>query len=258
MPTAEFTPTVTPYPLTLTEKGAPMALVPAGKFKMGSDAYDNEKPVHTVDLDVFYIDKHEVTNILYSACVQVGACQPPKNNASYIHDSYYGNSEFDQYPVIYVDWNMANTYCTWRGQETGGRTHLPTEAEWEKAARGADGRTYPWGEEIDPTRANYNNNVGDTTAVGSYESDKSPYGVYDMAGNAWEWVADWYDANYYATLGENNANPQGPLQSGIYSYKVLRGGAWFIYINDLRTARRGWHDLAFISNFIGFRCSRSP
>ena len=154
-------------------------------------AFMDEEPIHKVVLDAFSIDKTEVTNALYKDCEDQGVCDPPQDINSNSQASYYGNPAFDDYPVIYVTWDQAKTYCEWRG----GR--LPTEAEWEKAARSADGRTYPWGETIDDTFANFNYGIGDTTAVGSYENGKSPYGVYDMAGNVWEWVADWYSDTYY-------------------------------------------------------------
>jgi eukaryotic-like serine/threonine-protein kinase len=166
-------------------KGVSMVLVPAGEFIMGSESGDDdEKPVHTVYLDAYYIDKYEVTNAAYKVCVDAGGCTPPMQTNSYSRSSYYDNSEFDDYPVIYVDWNRATDYCEWRD------TSLPTETQWEKAARGTDGRTYPWGEGISCKQANYYSCVGDTRKVGSYESGKSPYGIYDLAGNVWEWVAD--------------------------------------------------------------------
>ncbi|MBK8782163.1 MAG: SUMF1/EgtB/PvdO family nonheme iron enzyme [Anaerolineales bacterium] len=118
-----------------------MVYVPAGEFTMGSD--DSDAPIHTVYLDAFWIDQTEVTNKQYKACVDAGTCEPPSNTSSDTHPSYYGNPEFDNYPVIYVNWDKANRYCkVWTG--TGGS--LPTEAQWEKAARGTDARTYPWGE----------------------------------------------------------------------------------------------------------------
>ena len=143
-------------------KGVSMVFVEAGNFIAGSDTgYDDEKPVHTVYLDEFYIDIFEVTNAQYRVCVEAGACETPNRTSSFTRDSYYGNSQYDDYPVIFVGWEDARAYCRWRGMD------LPTEAQWEKAARGTDGRTYPWGSSIDPARANYNDAVGDTTAVGT-------------------------------------------------------------------------------------------
>ncbi len=194
---ATATPTALPIEIT-DPKGVTMRLVPAGEFTMGSDAdtsYDeckkfrtdcspgwfaDEEPPHTIFLDGFYMDMYEVTSALYAACVDVGGCTPPQNTGSYADSDYFRNSVYLHFPVIYVDWNQANTYCQWRG------ARLPTEAEWEKAARGTDERTCPWGEGIDCSKANFGVCKVNTTAVGSYESGKSPYGMYDMAGNVWE------------------------------------------------------------------------
>lgn len=228
--------------------GVSMRLVPAGEFMMGNDILSDEKPFHQVYLDAFYMDKYEVTNAAYKACVDAGVCTLPRQINSYTRPSYYGNSEFDEYPVIYVDWNQAKTYCEeWRGGS------LPTEAQWEKAARGEDGRTYPWGEGIDKTLANHNGYVGDTTQVGSYESGKSPYGIYDLAGNVWEWVADWYDSSYYA-----NSPASNPLGASSGQYHVLRGGSWSNF-GDVRSTYRLRSDLSSQTyDGIGFRCARSP
>jgi formylglycine-generating enzyme required for sulfatase activity len=227
--------------------GVAMVLVPEGNFSMGSDTgEDDEKPIHTVYLDEFYIDKYEVTNKLYRACVDMRVCQPPLRTGSFTRASYYGNSQFDNYPVIYVDWDMAKNYCEWRG------ARLPTEAEWEKAARGTDRRIYPWGNTIECTNANYGDCVGDTTAVGSYESGISPYGVYDMAGNVWEWMADWYSESYYSS--SPTSNPLGP-DTGLSH--VLRGCAWFDCINNVRSAYRYRDDPNLALFNVGFRCSRS-
>ncbi len=237
-----------PYPPELAQKGAKMVLIPAGMFTMGSNkGEDDEKPPHAVSLDAFYIDKYEVTNALYKMCVEADTCQPPKEIRSYTRSSYYGNSQFDNYPVINVDWHQSKTYCEWRG------ARLPSEAEWEYAARGTDERTYPWGEGIDETHANYNQS--DTTAVGSYESGKSPFGVYDMAGNVWEWVNDWYSETYY-----QSSPPSNPLGPASGQHGILRGGAWNVFgvISRLRSANRitvghsSWDDLD------GFRCALSP
>lgn len=203
------------------------------------------------------------TNKMYALCVSTGICKEPRSKRSQSHSSYYGNSDFDNYPVIYVDWNQAKTYCEWANRR------LPTEAEWEKAASWDDKsqtkNVYPWGNSIDCSFANnyYHRPsacVGDTTKVGSYESGQSPYGVYDMAGNVWEWVADWYDANYYVTLGENARNPQGPTSG---KYRVLRGGSWYYDLpgisigGGIPSADRSRIDPWYATSATGFRCAMS-
>jgi serine/threonine-protein kinase len=204
-----------------------------------------EKPAHTVALDAFWIDQTEVTNAMYAKCVGEGICKEPTNKSSYTHLNSYGNSEFDTYPVVYVGWNMAQTYCEWAGRR------LPTEAEWEKAARGTDGRTYPWGNEA-PNKEllNYGNNIGDTIAVGSYANGISPYGAYDMAGNVWEWVSDWYDVYPGGDASASTSFGQ--------TYRVLRGGSWDVYDVVARSALRYYFTPSYIGNVIGFRCARSP
>lgn len=144
-----------------------------------------------------------------------------------------------------MDWNQAKTYCEWRGAQ------LLTEAQCEKAARGIDGRTYPWGEVIDCAKANYGNCVGDTTEVGVYPTGKSPYGIYDMAGNVWEWTADWYSETYYQN--SPSKNPLGP-NSGLY--RVLRGGTWGYVENHLRASARDFNSPDYIYKVIRFRCVR--
>ena len=271
-PTEADTPTATTIPLptpTLgigstwasSKDGMVMVYVPAGSFQMGSGKGPASSvdfhyllsvgPAHTVYLDAFWIDQTDVTNAMYAKCANAGACPTPTNRSSSTHSSYYGNSQFDDYPVIYVDWNMAQTYCQWAGRR------LPTEAEWEKTARDTDARLYPWGNYLHPTYANSNNQVGDTTSVRTYEIGKSPYGAYDMAGNVQQWVEDWYAYNYYVTLGDNVHNPQGP-SSG--DSRVLRGGSWKADVRGFEVIRSDYRDANFpmaSGNDIGFRCARS-
>ena len=230
---------------TREKDGMLMVYVPPGSFTMGSEiGSDNEKPAHQVTLDAFWMDQTEVTNGKYARCVQTGGCLPPSNTSSSTHSSYYGNAIYAEYPVINVNWNQAKVYCEWAG------ARLPTEAEWEKAARGTDGRTYPWGEGIDKTKANYNQDVGDTTAVGTYPTGASPYTALDMAGNVWEWVADWYGA-YSASSA---SNPTGPVSG---DYQVLRGGSWSDIDNGNRSADRDRDGPTVTDDYGGFRCARS-
>jgi formylglycine-generating enzyme required for sulfatase activity len=225
-------------------KGVPMRPVSAGEFTMGSDSgKSDERPVHTVGLDAYYIDKYEVTNRLYKVCVDADVCQVPQDD-SFTTD-YYGNPDFDDYPVMGVSWEMAKVYCEWRGAQ------LPTEAQWEKAARGLDERTYPWGEGIDQSLANYDRTGIEPAVVGTYEKGKSPYGVYDMAGNVWEWVADWYSSTFYDN--SPTFNPSGP---GNGQQRVLRGGVWYYGEDRVRVSSRDSYDPVKILGSFGFRCAR--
>jgi len=252
-----FTPTFTPIPqagstLTTTQDDMVMVYIPEGEFIMGNN--DSDAPVHTVYLNAFWIDQTEVTNKQYKACVDAGTCEPPSDASSHTHPSYYGNPEFNNYPVLYVNWDKANRYCeVWKE----GNGDLPTEAQWEKAARGTDARTYPWGNEAPSNNLlnYYGSNVGDTTEVGAYPSGASFYDAYDIAGNVWEWVNDWYDKTYYDDPASAN-NPIGP-ETG--QYRVLRGGSWGYnggYV--IRTADRDRDDPSGSNDYVGFRCSRSP
>ncbi len=215
-----------------------MVFVPSGEFIMG------DKTVH---LDSFWIDKTEVTNGMYARCVQAGACSEPRSSRSNTHDLYYGTTEFENYPVIYVSWEDARNYCAW----TAGR--LPTEAEWEKAARGTDGRQFPWGD-ADPSGVvglvNYYGQ--DTIAVGSYPNGAGPYGALDMSGNVSEWVADWFSMDSY-----NSPPYRNPLGPEIGEYRVWRGGSWAnTSVDSIRAYSRTGNLPTDSSGGIGFRCAR--
>ncbi len=249
---SELTPTeASSFPAQITDAvGVPMVLVPAGTFLFGNDYGEvDERPSQTIYLDTFYIDQYEVTNASYAACVAAGVCSPPEILYSNLQNVYYGNPTFDYYPVINVNWFNAQTFCEWRG----GR--LPTEAEWEKAGRGTDGRTFPWGEGTSCALENLVNCQGDTIQVGSYPTSYSPYGVFDMSGNVWEWTADWYSPDYYATLSAETRNPQGP-ETG--TGRVIRGGSWADDQYQTRLTQRLQVNPLGVDNALGFRCARNP
>lgn len=229
--------------------GMLLVYVPAGDFNMGSDqGNSDEMPVHKMHLDPFWIDQTEVTNAMYAKCVADNdSCATPSATRSEKRDDYYGVMKFNNYPVVYVNWNQANAYCSWAGRR------LPTEAEWEKSARGTDGRTYPWqNESPNSNLLNYNANVGDTTEVGQYPDGKSLYGAYDMAGNVTEWVSDWYDETYYKK--SPTANPLGP-ELGVF--RGYRGGSWKGDDNSVRSVYRYGSGPSGTSDELGFRCAMS-
>ncbi len=259
-------------------------LIPEGEFLMGCDrtndhCLQDEEPLHPVYLDAYEIDKFEITNREYRQCVDAQVCRPPLAFSSPHRPNYFYDSAFDYYPVMYVSWQDGQTYCGWRDMR------LPTEAEWEKAARGPfDTRVWPWGNQsADCVRANNRIHCGRaTTKVGSFPAGASPYGVMDMSGNVFEWVQDFYDAAYYRSSPyknppgpavphpDLNRKPNDPLTKPIYT---LRGGSytdnwWYSRVAHRHFGHRGWtgeynedkpdKDAPHYRNHrAGFRCARS-
>jgi len=229
------------------------ARVGASSFWMGSAAEQgaaDEHPPHTVQVAAFRMDRYEVTNRRYQECVDRRSCDLPGLLSSHLRSDYFESPQYADYPVIFVTWKQADTFCKF----AGGR--LPTEAEWEKAARGGtgDARIFPWGDRSpDCSLANMGGPgscVGDTDRVGRRPEGISPYGMMDMAGNVWEWVADWYDARYYSH--SPHANPKGP-QAG--SLKVMRGGCWESGSDSLRVSCRKAELPSTWAYNVGFRCA---
>jgi sulfatase modifying factor 1 len=233
-------------------------LVPAGEFEMGAEgppAGPDEAPKHRVLLDAFSIGKYEITNRQYRLFVKATGHRPPTNEDPK-YNLWRGDTLLEgveELPVVNVDWNDAIAYCKW----AGGR--LPTEAEWEKAARGTDGRTYPWGNEpVTGNRSNFSiENItfwdGPATLAkkDQYDYGKSPYGAYEMAGNVWEWVQDWYDEGYYKNSPAKN--PNGPASG---TARVIRGGGWNSNPETVRSANRSKHNPTETRIYIGIRCAK--
>jgi formylglycine-generating enzyme required for sulfatase activity len=220
-----------------------LVAIPAGEFSMGCNAEvddqceDDENPMHVVMISAFEIERTEVTQARYTACVAEGACAPP----SCVWDC--GKADM---AASCVNFEQALDYCAWAGRR------LPTEAEWEKAARGTEGLKYPWGNtEPDCTLANMARCADDTMLVGTLTEGASPYGVLDLAGNMVEMVADWYDATYYAE--SPTTDPTGPASGQRY---VGRGGGFKSDAEWLRTSKRDWYDLTDAGASLGFRCAR--
>ncbi len=219
--------------------GSVLIEIPAGSFTMGSDDGDgDEKPVHTVYLDKYYIGKYEVTvGQFRKFCNATGRTMPEQPSWNNRND----------HPVVNVTWHDAKAYCDWAG------LRLPTEAEWEKAARGTDGRKYPWGNTWDAGKCNSyeDGDYTNTSPVGSFPSGVSPYGCHDMAGNVWEWCNDWYGENYYGSSPSNN--PTGPSFGDL---RVLRGGSWDNIASNCRSAYRGRNYPGIRNDNIGFRVAQ--
>jgi formylglycine-generating enzyme required for sulfatase activity len=248
-----------------SKDGMLMVYVPAGEFQMGSkDGADDEKPVHTVYLDAFWIDQTEVTNAMYAKCVQAGQCVTSGLINSYTRERYYGNPEFDDYPAVSIFWNQASAYCEWAGRR------LPTEAEWEKTASWDDETkikyVYPWGNIFNGSHVNFcdvnctldwaqgsaDDGFADTAPINSFLSGTSPYSALNLVGNVWEWVADWYDKYYYSI--SPLSNPLGPSSGSAH---VLRGGSWAETSTKVRSTTRWWKSPSDSGLDVGFRCAMS-
>ncbi len=262
LPVPTLPPTPTPEPF-IAETGARMLYVPGGIFRMGDDEGEpDERPSHIIRLDPYFIDETEVTNGQYALCVEAGVCSPPARSGATYHESYYGDPAFDDYPVLFVNWYDAQTFCEWRG------ARLPSEAEWEMAAsydpEQASKLRYPWGDAFDGEKLNFcdvnctlskrdasvNDGHADTAPVGSYADGRSPIGAYDMLGNVMEWVSDWYDPRYY--YESTDTNPFGPTEG---EFKALRGGSWLSAPEDLSVTIRSSFDPTVERANLGFRCA---
>jgi formylglycine-generating enzyme required for sulfatase activity len=229
---------------------APMVLVEAGPFPRGSAAgqgEDDERPQRLIHLSAFALDRFAVSVAQYRKCVQASACSVPDGEKL----CTYPMPDHDTHPVNCVSWDQASAYCKWAGKR------LPTEAEWEKAARGTDARIFPWGQQ-DPNCSLANFALGNerycrsqTVPVGDCASSASPYGAVQMAGNVFAWVADWHDREYYRVSPERD--PTGPV---LGKYRVVRGGSWFSPAVDLRATMRGLIPPAVRLNYVGFRCAK--
>lgn len=270
-PTSVIPPTLMPEPTIETSNtrlrkidAMEQVFVPAGSFTMGSDFdEEREKPEHTVWLDTYWIDTFEVTNAQYAMCVSAGACDAPDYRNSLTQDRYYGNANFDNFPVLFVSWYDAVDYCGW----VGGR--LPTEAEWEKAARGdQDARMFPWGDYFASHYANlcdrnctmswknsdYDDGFIDTAPVTDFPDGVSQFGAMNMSGNVCEWVADWYKADYFYNK-QDWSEPTGPTSG---STRVIKGGSWYDDTDILRVSARYGFDPNKSYYDVGFRCVNEP
>jgi len=240
---------------TRATDGMVMVYVPAGEFTMGdTSGFPEERPQHQVSLGAYWIDRTEVSNAMYLLCVDAGACTPPVMRRSQTRSEYFGSPQFSNYPVMNVRWEQAQRFCEWAGGK------LPSEAEWEKAARGVDGRLFPWGNEYpDPQLANVDKFSRDSEPVDSHPQGSSPYGALNMSGNVWEWVADWYDAEYY-TKNQDWNNPTGPGQPSGEPLRSGRGGSFIWSVAMASAAVRDWYqpEPQEMGYGVGFRCAYNP
>jgi formylglycine-generating enzyme required for sulfatase activity len=234
-----------------------MILIPAGEFLMGSDptqdnsAGKDEQPQHTLYLPIFYIAKTPVTEAQYATFVQVANYQSPRH-----WKTKQPPADRQDHPVVNVSWHDAVAYCRWLAEDTGKPYRLPTEAEWEKAARGPDGRIYPWGNQWDKNRCNtLGKGKGGTTPVGVYRDGVSPYGLLDMAGNVWEWCATRRQKTYPY---DNSEDEWSADYLGGTDVRVLRGGSWNNIQYDVRCACRLGELPGYMYDFYGFRVRFSP
>lgn len=262
LPVPTTPPTPTPAPI-VADTGARMLYVSGGMFRMGDEEGErDERPSHIIILSPFFIDETEVTNGQYELCVAADVCRAPARSNPTTHPAYYGDPAFADYPVVFINWEQANTFCEWRD------ARLPTEAEWEMAA-GFDPvqaliLRYPWGDAFDGTKLNFcdancpssdrdsewDDGHRDTAPVGSYPDGRSAIGAYDMSGNVMEWVNDWYDSRYYEN--STDTNPMGPPEGDV---KVLRGGSWLASADEVHVSARGSFEPAVIQANLGFRCA---
>ena len=221
-----------------------MVVIPAGEFWMGTeDGLQDARPLHLVQLSSYWFDKYEVTNARYRQCVEGGGCTPPKDRLT------FEDPQRAQHPVTNITWNQARTFCQWQGKR------LPTEAEWEKAARGTDGRRYPWGNDRDVVKSLVKNGeltagTSGTEPVGRQVATVSPYGVFDLIGSVSQWVKDWYADDFYQA--SSTRDPQGPLRG---SFRVLRGGEWNEKLPNLQASYRGWDEMTYWGPTLGVRCA---
>jgi formylglycine-generating enzyme required for sulfatase activity len=215
--------------------------IPAGEFSMGDDAATARTGdvLHKVDLHAYWIDQFTVTNAMYALCVKARKC---RHTASY--DTFLDDPAYADYPVHYVNWYDAAAFCKWE------RGRLPSEAEWEKAARGVNAFRYPWGNsQPDASLLNYNGELGAPRSAYAYWAGMSPYGLLNMAGNVQQWVADWYSTDYYASSPPQN--PTGPLRGTL---KILRGGGFWDNAKEVQTFFRFRHDPTSAGAHRGIRC----